>query len=257
MINSLRNINVLLNRMECIDELLCIVDPTKKQEFRYNNSYAYNNIKPFMTCPNITNESNNTQIEAYHESLTNLQKQFKKDCFDINTPDLKFHNNTLLHWAIFNSCVHSTLFLINNRQNFKLNINLQETANNLTPLHTSIIKGRNRCNNNNCTKYPKMDKVIDLLIECDDLDINIQDKKGNTSFDLAIILYDFPTVEKIRTKYPDIQISDKIIEKYKTIAFDFEGYSIEASYYENVKNDTNKKDYLTENYNKIKAFLKL
>ena len=253
----LLNINILLNRMEYIDELLCIIDPNKKQKFRDENSKIHKNIKPFIGCANITKQSNDKQIKTYYESLTNLQKQFKKDCFDINTLDNFLSlNNTVLHWAIFNSCVYSVLFLISNRKEFNLNINIQERSG-LTPLHSSIIKGRTRCNNDDCVKYPEMDQIIDLLIDCDDLDITIKDKNNNTVFDLAVILYDYPTVLKIREKYLTIQPKTEIINNYKKITFNFDKYKIGASYYEDVKNNIDKQTYLTTNYNQIKKLLNL
>lgn len=58
--DTLLNINILLNRIEYIDELLCMIDPDKKQKFRDSNNIAYKNIKPFMECSYIKKQMKNT-----------------------------------------------------------------------------------------------------------------------------------------------------------------------------------------------------
>jgi hypothetical protein len=152
----------------------------------------------------LTEELSNDEETIIKNSANYLEKFIEiinTTQIDINSIDhILGWKNTFLHWMVFNSCVLTTIEFIKVGKKFNppLNINVQESSG-YTPLMVAVLKGYDRCNENNCEKYKyKMGLLIKFLLQnCNNLNLDIKNAGRDNILDIALKLYDVDTIQDI------------------------------------------------------------
>jgi hypothetical protein len=175
-----------------------------------------------ILSPLITKRDPQYQIIRYFIS-ENDYTLFDKKVKECNENNVNINSrfgdeeNTVLHWAIYNSSVKMAIKIIENKDKFipRLELTIQDVNGN-TPLMAAIDKGYLRCNDNLCnsTNY-HMGMFIDkYLAICSENDLKIcstdlfknkifhETISGYNAFEMALMYYDFHTISIMQLYHP-------------------------------------------------------
>lgn len=175
----------------------------------YYNKYLY-----FDVMTRLDEERDKLVFSKYFGKFDeNHINKLLKDNVDINKKDHTSFCNTILHWLVANSDVDYAIRLLKNGHRFspKLNLSLPDMYGN-TPLMLAIQKGYNRCGftEKNGKIYEHsiiMGEFIDKYLSmCHTEDLLIKNEKNDTAFTIALKLYDFDTINKIKKNHYELHL---------------------------------------------------